>query len=59
MAGKKPLDRWIAEARTPLLRVPSVLVAESANLVLNVRHALAAAIPQPSHRAFAFDPRLL
>ena len=52
-------DRWIAEARTPLLRVPSVLVAESANLVLNVRHALAAAIPQPSHRAFAFDPRLL
>lgn len=52
-------DRWIAEARTPVLRVPSVLVAESANLVLNVRHSLAAAIPDPGRRAFAFDPRLL
>ncbi|MGE0666033.1 MAG: RES family NAD+ phosphorylase [Sphingomonadales bacterium] len=52
-------DRWIAEARTPVLRVPSVLVAESANLVLNVRHPLAASIPVPSSRAFAFDPQLL
>lgn len=52
-------DRWIAEARTPVLRVPSVLVAESANLVLNVRHGLAAAIPSPGQRPFAFDPRLL
>ena len=52
-------DRWIAEARTPVLRVPSVLIAESANLIVNVRHTLAASIPDPVRRAFAFDPRLL
>lgn len=52
-------DRWVAEARSPVLRVPSALVEESANLVLNIRHPLAASIPDPSLRAFAFDPRLL
>ena len=52
-------DRWIDEARTPVLRVPSVVVAESRILVLNVGHPLAATIPAPSRRPFAFDPRLL
>ena len=52
-------DRWIAEARSPLLRVPSVLVPEAANLILNVRHALAPLVPAPVSRPFAFDPRLL
>ena len=52
-------DRWIAEARTPLLRVPSVLVPESTNLVLNVSHALAEGLAVPASRPFAFDPRLL
>jgi len=52
-------DRWIAEARSPVLRVPSILVAESANLVVNVRHPLAVSIPEPTRRDFAFDPRLL
>jgi RES domain-containing protein len=52
-------DRWIAEGRSPVLRVPSILVAESANLVVNVRHPLAASIPEPTRRDFAFDPRLL
>lgn len=52
-------DRWIAGARTPVLRVPSVLVRESANLVLNVRHPLAARLATPSARPFQFDPRLL
>ena len=51
-------DRWIVEARTPVLRVPSALVAESANLVVNMRHPLAASIPEPGLRDFAFDPRL-
>lgn len=52
-------DRWIDEARTPAARVPSVLVPESANLLLNVRHPLAEMVPMPSNRPFAFDPRLL
>jgi RES domain-containing protein len=52
-------DRWIAEARTPVLRVPSVLVRESANLVLNVRHPTATRLAAPPGRPFQFDPRLL
>lgn len=52
-------DRWVTEARTPLLRVPSVLVPEAANLILNVRHALAPLLPAPVSRPFAFDARLI
>ncbi|MBI1182219.1 MAG: RES domain-containing protein [Alphaproteobacteria bacterium] len=51
-------DAWIEESRTPVLRVPSVLVTEAANLVVNVRHPLAASLPVPSARPFTFDPRL-
>ena len=52
-------DQWIEEARTPILLVPSIVVAESFNLVLNVRHPLASRIPDPTNRPFEFDPRLL
>ena len=52
-------DQWIDEARTPVLKVPSVIVSESFNLVLNVDHARASNIPDPTSRPFRFDPRLL
>lgn len=52
-------DRWIEEARTPVLRVSSAVVPESFNLILNVRHAQASDIPAPTSRPFRFDPRLL
>lgn len=52
-------DEWIEEGRTPLLRVPSVIVPESFNLVLNPAHPAAASLPPPSLRSFGFDPRLL
>ena len=52
-------DQWIEEARTPVLRVPSVIFPESFNLVLNVGHARASNIPDPTSRPFRFDPRLL
>lgn len=51
-------DRWIEEARTPVLRVPSVLVPESLNLLLNPNHPAASTLADPTHRRFAFDPRL-
>ena len=56
--SKKFGDQWVEEARSPVLRVPSILVAESFNLVLNARHPLAANIPRPTKRPFAFDTRL-
>ena len=51
-------DAWLAEARTPVLRVPSVIVPESANLLLNPRHPAAAAASVAGTRPFHFDPRL-
>lgn len=52
-------DIWLAENRSLLLRVPSVVVPHSFNLLLNPRHALAARLPEPEVERFALDPRLL
>jgi len=51
-------DTWLYERRTPLLRVPSVIVAESANLLFNPAHAAASAARIVRKRSFSFDPRL-
>lgn len=51
-------DRWIDDARTPVLRVPSVIVPEASSLILNPGHRLAQQLPAPTHRPFAFDDRL-
>ena len=51
-------DRWVADARSPLLRVPSVVVPNEFNYVLNPSHSdfvqvrIGMAIP------FPFDSRL-
>jgi RES domain-containing protein len=52
-------DGWIHDARTPILRVPSVIIPEAFNLILNPVHTLAERLPGPTHRPFAFDERLL
>ena len=51
-------DRWLDEKRSLLLRVPSVIVSESQNILLNPEHALMKRVPKPSHRPFEFDERL-
>lgn len=50
---------WIREGRSALLRVPSALVPEEGNLLINPTHADAARIAATAARPFAFDPRLL
>jgi RES domain-containing protein len=52
-------DRWLAQARTPLLRVRSVIIPESFNLLLNPNHRLHLSKSDVAHRPFSFDPRLL
>lgn len=52
-------DDWLASARTPVLRVPSAIVPECRNLLLNPVHPLAARLRGTTTRPFAFDPRLL
>jgi RES domain-containing protein len=51
-------DAWLAQARSPVLRVPSVLVPAAGNLLLNPAHPGAAAARIESIEPFAFDPRL-
>jgi len=51
-------DRWVCDAKSPVLRVPSVVVPHEFNYVLNPVHpdfgqiSIGAAIP------FPFDPRI-
>ena len=51
-------DKWLAQARTPVLRVRSVIIPESFNLLLNTNHSLHLSKPDVAHRPFSFDPRL-
>lgn len=50
-------DRWIKEARTPVLQVPSVIVPEP-NFLCNPAHAAAAGAKIIDIKPFAFDARL-
>lgn len=51
-------DLWIEEARTPVLRAPSFIIPESANLLLNPAHPDAGDLAIVSQRPFRFDERL-
>ena len=51
-------DAWLASRRSAMLSVPSVIVPESRNLLLNVAHPDAERARIASIRPFAFDERL-
>jgi RES domain-containing protein len=51
-------DAWLALGRSVALRVPSVLVANAWNVLLNPRHPEAAGAHIASIEPFRFDPRL-
>ncbi|GEO81568.1 RES family NAD+ phosphorylase [Pararhodospirillum oryzae] len=51
-------DRWLVEARSPVLRVPSFIVPEASNLLLNPAHPQAGAARVVGMRDFTFDRRL-
>lgn len=60
--GKASLDlgdAWIAAATSPLLLIPSVIVPEEANILVNSAHPLAAGIKGTKLRKWLYDPRLL
>jgi RES domain-containing protein len=52
-------DEWLGTARTALLRVPSAIVPEAANYLLNPAHVDATRISISSTARAAFDPRLM
>ncbi|MDR3534842.1 MAG: RES family NAD+ phosphorylase [Rhodopila sp.] len=51
-------DAWLTEARSAVLRVPSVLVPHSWNVLLNPRHPDVVQAEIREIEAFRFDPRL-
>ena len=52
-------DEWVAEGTALLLRVPSAVVPEESNLLINPGHPRAGDVVVVSMRPFAFDRRLL
>ena len=51
-------EAWISHGRDLMLQVPSVLVPEDTNLILNPAHPRMREVKIVSTRAFHFDPRL-
>lgn len=51
-------DRWLEERRSALLAVPSAILPESYNVLINSRHPEAQAIRIVSRRRWSFDARL-
>lgn len=52
-------DAWAKGTRTAILRVPSAIVPEEENVLINPEHADAERIAIEHIRSFVFDPRLL
>jgi RES domain-containing protein len=50
--------RWVAESRSAVLQVPSIVVDGEFNYVLNPRHTDFARLEIGEPLAFSFDPRL-
>ena len=52
-------SRWASEATTSVLAVPSAIIPEETNYLLNPRHPEFARIRVRRPRRFVFDPRLV
>jgi RES domain-containing protein len=52
-------QEWLQSGRSCVLRVPSIVVSEEHNLVVNPLHAEAQQITLTTERPFTFDGRLL
>jgi RES domain-containing protein len=51
-------DQWLEQSRSPILRVPSFIVPDASNLLLNPTHPEAANAKIVGANPFGFDPRL-
>ena len=51
-------DQWFSEQRSALLQVPSVIVPESHNMLINTQHPDMSAIGIINSRPWSFDQRL-
>lgn len=51
-------DSWLEASKTPLLRVPSVVIPEEHNYLLNPQHPGFSKLTVGEAEPFSFDPRL-
>jgi RES domain-containing protein len=51
-------ERWLRQGRKLAIRVPSVIISEAFNVLLNPSHTGYAALVWSEPRPFHFDPRL-
>jgi len=51
-------DRWVAEERSLLLRLPSAVIPKQSNFLLNPQHPDMARLAIGESEPFRFDPRL-
>lgn len=51
-------DSWLKASKTPLLRVPSVVIPEEHNYLLNPQHPGFRELTVGEAKPFSFDPRL-
>lgn len=58
LASQSAGDAWAASATSALLQVPSVIVPEEANILINPLHPDAARIRAHTVRRWIYDPRL-
>jgi RES domain-containing protein len=59
LATRQAGDRWLQSSRTALLRVPSVIVPATWNVLINPRHPDSAQIRVLDTFSHGLDPRLL
>ena len=52
-------DRWVAQGRSLILRVPSAIIPAAANFLINPSHPEFRKVVIGRPERFAFDPRLL
>ena len=57
LSASRAGDHWSAAGKTALLVVPSVIVPDECNVLLNPRHRDAAAITASTVRRWHYDPR--
>jgi hypothetical protein len=58
LSTREAATRWVAEARSAVLQVPSIVMDGEFNYILNPRHADFARLEIGEPLAFSFDPRL-
>jgi len=52
-------DEWLAAVRTPMLVVPSAVIPEETNVLVNPAHPATRGVVVVTSRRFVYDPRLL